>query len=139
MSASTLRIVVAVVLTAHGIGHALAILPVFGVKLSDKHSPSSWILTGLLGGTLASRFGFLIWISALMGFVGAGLGLLGWLVPTDWWQPLAIGAAITSLLGLFIFWNAFPFFFPNKVGVVAVDVATIFSSGWLERFPGGMG
>jgi hypothetical protein len=139
MSVSTLHIVFAIVLIAHGIGHALGLMAVFGIRLSKTHSPGSWLLTGLLGETVSRIIGFLIWTLALVGFLGAGMGLLGWLVPTDWWQPLAVGAAILSLMGLFLFWNGFPFFFPNKVGVFVVDVATILSPHWLGWPPDNLG
>jgi hypothetical protein len=123
MSDTTWRIIIAVILMAHGLGHVLGTLAAVGVKLSPTHSPDSWLFTRLLGDTGARTIGFVIWLLALVGFVGAGLGLLGWLVPAASVPALAIGASVISLAGLALFWNAFPFFFPNKVGVIVVDVA----------------
>lgn len=131
MSDTTWRIIIAVILIAHGLGHVLGILAALGVKLSPTHSPDSWLFTRLLGDTGARIIGFVIWLLALVGFVGAGLGLLGWLVPAASVPALAIGASVISLAGLALFWNAFPFFFPNKVGVIVVDVAVLVYLIWI--------
>lgn len=124
MSISTLRIVIAVILLVHGIGHYMGLLSAVGVKLSSTSSANSWLFTGLLGDTPARIIGFVIYLLAFFGFIAAGLGLLGWLIPRGWWQPLAIGSAIISLFGLIFFWNAFAFFF-NKFGAVAVNIAVL--------------
>jgi hypothetical protein len=119
------QIVVAIVLILHGLGHALGMMAASGVTLSQTHAPHSWLLSKLLGDTATRAIGFVVWLLALIGFVGAGLGLLGLIVPATWWQPLAVGAAIISLFGLALFWNALPFFFPNKVGVIIVDAVVL--------------
>ena len=41
MPTSTLRILIAVVLMAHGIGHSLGVLPPLGVHLTETHSARS--------------------------------------------------------------------------------------------------
>jgi hypothetical protein len=135
MSTAAIRIITGIVLMGHGIGHAMGILAVLGVKLSETHSPDSWLLTDLFGNSLTNIIGLLTWLLALLGFVGAGLGLAGWLVPHNWWQTLALSAAIISLVGLFFFWNAFPFLFPNKVGVICVDIAALICVLWLHWPP----
>jgi hypothetical protein len=132
MSTSTLRVVLAVVLIAHGLGHALGMLSTAGLKLSDTHAPNSWLFTPLLGGTPARVVGFVFWLAALLTFVGAGLALAGWAVPRPWWHSLAIAASVTSLAALVLYWHGLPFFFPNKVGVVAVDLAVLYSRLWLH-------
>ena len=125
-----LRIVIAIILILHGVGHILAIFPIVGKKLSPTHSSNSWLLTKLIGNTGTYVVAFIIWPLALIGFVAGGFGLLGWFVPQAWWPSLTVGAAIISLLGLGLFWNAFPFFFPNKVGVIVVDVLALLSFLW---------
>jgi len=132
MSESLLRVVVAVVLILHGVGHLLAIFPIVGKKLSQTHSADSWLFTRLLGDTGARIIGVVIWLIACIGFIGAGLGLLGWLVPSELWPALATWASIFSLLGLGLFWNAFPFLFPNKLGVIIIDVAVLVYLLWLR-------
>ena len=131
MSDSIWRIIIAIVLIAHGLGHGLGMLAAAGVKLSPTHSPDSWLFTRLLGDTGARIIGFVIWLLALVGFVGAGLGLLGWLVPVASVPSLALGASVISLASLALFWNALPFFFPNKVGVIVVDVAVLVYLLWI--------
>ena len=53
MSDSIWRIIIAIVLIAHGLGHGLGMLAAAGVKLSPTHSPDSWLFTRLLGDTEA--------------------------------------------------------------------------------------
>ena len=132
MSSTLLTFVAAIVLIAHGIGHALGLMPIFGIRLSANHSTESWALTGPLGDTAARVIAVGLWLFATVGFVCAGLGLLGWIVAQEWWRPLAIGASIASLVGLALYLNAFPFTFPNKIGVIAVDVAVLVSLLWLH-------
>jgi hypothetical protein len=64
-------------------------------------------------------------LAALVGFLAAALGLMGWLVPHDSWRTLAIVSAVISLIALALFWNAFVSFIPNKLGAIAVDIATL--------------
>ena len=57
--------------------------------------------------------------------IGAALGLIGWLVPHQWWRTLAIVSAAISLVTVVIYWNALMLFFPHKVGALGVDIATL--------------
>jgi len=125
MSDSIWYIVVAIILIIHGLGHGLGMLAAAGITLSPTHSPDSWLFTRLLGDTGARVIGFAIWSVALVCFVGAGLGLLGWLVPQEAWPSWAIVASVISLISLALFWNGLPFFFPNKAGVIVVDLAVL--------------
>ena len=132
MSTATMRTIIAITMIFQGIGHFMGLMPILGIKLSDSHSGKSWLLTGSLGEKLSHVVGFFVWSAALLCFVLAGLSLLGWLVPQDWWQLLVKIAAIISLVGLAFFWNAFPFFFPNKLGVITVDCALLISLFFLK-------
>ena len=133
MSPSILRILISVLLVAHGIGHGLGILPLFGVTLTPTHSPNSWLLTPLLGAKISGIVESILFLGALLGFVGSGLALLGWLMPPSQWQPLAIGASIVSLIGLFLFPHALPTMF-NTVSAIIVDIAVLAARLWL-RWP----
>ena len=124
MAVSTLLIVIAVVLIAHGIGHYMGVLSAFGVRLSPKSSSQSWLFTNLLGEKISRIISFIIWILALLGFIGAGLSLLGWILPQNIWEPLGIISAILFLAGLMLFWNAFAFIF-NKIGALGVNIAVL--------------
>lgn len=125
MSDSLWGVIIAVILIAHGLGHGLGMLAAVGVKLSPTHASYSWLFTRLLGDTGARVIGFVIWLLALVGFVGAGLGLLGWVVPPESWPEWAMAASAISLGCLAFFWDGLPFFFPNKIGVIVVDVAVL--------------
>lgn len=135
MSAATLRIFFGLALMLHGIGHALAVLPLADVRLSDDHSFRSWILDPLVGPGAARGAGIVFWTVPLAAFIAAGLGLMGWLLPQESWGSWAVLAATVSLVALVAFWNGLPFFFPNKVGVLVVDLCVLASVLWL-RWPG---
>lgn len=133
MSNDTLRIVIALVLIVHGIGHSLGWFPAFGWAKAEHWSEQSWLLSNILGPSATRWIGITIWLVALVGFLAAGLGLFGILVPATWWRTLAVVSAIVSLVGLALFWNAFPGLL-NKVGAIGVDVAALVALLW-ARWP----
>lgn len=125
MTVSTFGIIVAVVLFAHGIGHTMALIPILGLGGTETWNARSWLLTGLLGDTFSRVIGFILFTAALIGFIGAALAVMDWLVPHDWWQTLAIVSAVISLVAVVLFWNAFVMLFPNKIGAIAVNAAVL--------------
>jgi hypothetical protein len=125
MSTTTLRILTGLVLIVHGIGHAMAFFPALNIFSSDKWHYRSWMLSGVLGDTVSRLLVIVLFGIGLIGFIAAGLGFFGWLVPHSAWQTLAIGSAVISLVSLVIFWNAFATLIPNKVGAIAVNIATL--------------
>lgn len=125
MSGTTLRIIIALVLFVHGIGHVMGILPILGLSNIETWNARSWLLTGLLGDTITRIIGFILFSAAMIGFVGATLGLMDWLVPHEWWRTLTTVSAVISLVAIALFWNAFVAFFPNKIGAIAVDAAVL--------------
>jgi hypothetical protein len=46
------------------------------------------------------------------------------------WRTLAIWSSVISLVAIALFWNAFVALFPNKIGAIAVDVATLVALLW---------
>ena len=132
MSPSTIRIIVAIVFILHGLGHVLVFLAGFGVKLSENHSLNSWLFSNLLG-EKASRFlGMGIALISLFGFILAGLSILDIALPQNYWQTLVLYAAIISMAGLIFYWYSFPFFIPNKAGIILVNCITIISILWIH-------
>lgn len=125
MSSDTLRLIVAGVLLVHGIGHILGVLAALGFSTMEKWSSQSWLLTGLLGETVSRVICFIMFLIAMVGFIVAALAVMGWLFPHEWWRPLSAISAVLSLLGLALFWNAFPALVPNKIGAIAVDIALL--------------
>jgi hypothetical protein len=125
MSNTTLRILIALVFFVHGVGHFMGIMPALQLVSVKGWNSHSWLLTPLLGDTAARVISILLFLAALVGFLTATLGLLGWLVPHDSWRTLAVASAVISLVAIALFWNAFVAFFPNKLGAIAVNVATL--------------
>ena len=136
MSPLALRILIAVVLIAHGLGHALGMMPSAGLEITRFHSSKSWLLTGILGIKVSRVIEFTIFLAALLAFVGRGLGLLGWEATQGTWQQLSVIAAIISLVGLVLFFRAFPTLFPNVAGALAVDIGVLVCILWLKWPPG---
>lgn len=132
MSATTLRIIIGLVLIVHGIGHAMAFFPVMNLFSTEKWHHRSWLLTDLVGDSASRVISVVLFGSALIGFIAAALGLFGWLVPHDLWRTLAIVSAVISLVALALFWNSFASLFPNKIGAIAVNLAVLVCLFWLN-------
>lgn len=127
------KVIIAVVLIAHGIGHSMGPLAMFKVAtVNPAWHGDSWILTGVGGNGLTQVVGVVLWSVALVGFVAAGAVVLGWL-PESWWVPLAVGSALASMAGLILFPVAFPLF--STVGALVVDVAVLVAVLWLDWVP----
>lgn len=65
----------------------------------------------------------------------AGLSLFK-VMNIEKWSGYAVLAAWLSLAGLAMFWNAFPFLFPNKVGIICVDLfvlLSVYKTNWIEN------
>ena len=127
MSASTIRLITGLVLIVHGIGHVMALLPALNITSTKTWHYRSWLLGGMLGDTISRLLVILLFGAAMLGFIAAGLGLFGWLVPHSAWQNLAIISAVISLVALALFWNAFVALFPNKIGSIVVNIATLWA------------
>lgn len=93
-----LRIVLAIVVGAHGIGHILFLMPLIS-STTWGQSAQSWLLGD---GGLAKIAGSLIWLVSLVGFLAAAFGIFS---ETDWWQMAAIVSAAVSTVGLVLFWS----------------------------------
>ncbi|MDX1416678.1 MAG: hypothetical protein R3293_20930 [Candidatus Promineifilaceae bacterium] len=127
MSASTLRLITALVLIVHGIGHSLAFFPALNISSTENWHYRSWLLTASLGDTASRVVVIILFAIPFFGFIAAGLGIFGFLVPYDWWQTLAIVSAVVGLIALALFWHAFPAFFPNKLGAIIVDLLVLWA------------
>jgi hypothetical protein len=125
MSASTVRTITGLVLVIHGIGHSMALFPALNISSNETWHHRSWLLSGLMGDTASRVIIVILFGVAIIGFIAAGLGVFGWLVPHDSWRALALISAVLGLVALGIFWNAFASLFPNKIGAVAVNLALL--------------
>jgi hypothetical protein len=127
MSTSTIRIITGIVLIVHGIGHAMAFFPALNIFSTEKWHYRSWLMSSFLGDTVSRVLVMILFGAAFIGFIAAGLGLFGLLVPHSAWQTLAIISAVISLVALGLFWNSFASLFPNKIGAIAVNIATLWA------------
>jgi hypothetical protein len=127
-----LRIVIGLVLLAHGIGHSMGLLGMFKVAtVNPAWSGDSWLLSGT-GPTLSHAVGLVIWTVSMVGFAALAGIVFGWL-PDTWWQPLAVVSSIASLAGVLFFPVAFPTF--STIGAVAVDVVVLAATLWYHWTP----
>jgi hypothetical protein len=131
------KIMIALVLLAHGIGHSMGLLQLFKVAtVNPQWHGDSWILTGPAGTTMTQLVGGLLWTAAIVGFAALAATVVGWL-PASWFSQLAVGSAVVSLAGLLLFPIAFPTF--STLGALAVDVAVLVAAIWYQWVPADAG
>ena len=65
-------------------------------------SGGSWLLSSTIGDGGAHATGAIVWAVATVLFVAAGTGLL---LAMEWWRPIAVVAAVVSLVGILVFWD----------------------------------
>jgi (2Fe-2S) ferredoxin len=93
-----------------------------GVKMED--------LPEILNRTLAVyRIGGLLWLVGGIALVAAGLGVLGFIIPADWWRSLAIAGAAISLFMLAVY------FHPITIIGTASSLAVLVALLWLHWPP----
>jgi hypothetical protein len=127
------KLIVALVLIAHGIGHSLGLLGVFRIAtVNPAFHGDSWLLTGAVGPTLAQAVGCALWGAAIVLFAVVAGVVIGWL-PAGWWAPAAVTASIVSLLGIALFPTAFPT--TSTIGAIAVDVVLLAAVLWMHWAP----
>lgn len=125
------RWVVAVVLLAHGLGHVLGLLPLFGVSANGPWHNRSWMLAKGSGEAVGRWLAPVVWLVAVAAFVVVGLGVLGLGVHGASWRAVAVVAAMVSAVAVVVFWNGFPTIV-NKAGALAVDAALLW---WVLLVP----
>jgi hypothetical protein len=128
-----LKVIIALVLLAHGIGHSMGLLQVFKVATVNPHwQGDSWLLGGGAGTTASQFVGVALWSVAILGFAALAAVVMGWL-PEDWFGTLAIGSSLVSLAGLLLFPVAFPLM--STVGALAVNLAVLAAVLWYQWVP----
>lgn len=120
MTDLAIKVVVAGVLAAHGVGHAIGWMPAVGMGRIAGASGDSWILSGLAGDQAARIAAAAVFLIPTAGFVMAAAGLM---LGQPWWRPVAAGSAAVSLVAIGLFPHALPT--GPLAGAVAVDVATL--------------
>jgi hypothetical protein len=144
MSASTLRLLLALFLIFHGLVHySLTTVPL--PETGKVHTPfwPSWWRDAVDPAWLASRIGlpngvvrtlgWLLWAAVVVVFALAGLGMMGIPVLNSAWQMMAVFGALISLVLLALYWH------PWLVMGVAINLAVL-ASVWQQwptvLFPG---
>ena len=120
MSPKTLRIIIAIFLFVHAIGHIQGIIASLGVIKLENWSVRSWLFDGMLGEKGSRTLAIILFTVCVLGFLATAFSFIGIGIPHESWRTLAIVFAVPSALALVAYWNAFAMFF-NKVGAIGVN------------------
>jgi hypothetical protein len=128
-----LKILIALVLFAHGVGHIIGPLQVSRAAVTNPSwDGQSWLLSSVTGTSLAQAVGVVLWLAAMIGFIALAAIVMGWL-PQTWWVPLAIVSSVVSLAAIALFPSAFPT--TSTIGAVVVDAAVLIAVLWFHWVP----
>jgi cytochrome c biogenesis protein CcdA len=115
---SVWRWLVIVILLAHGIGHIIGLLESW-TSIPAGFTNQPWILsdTVTIESAVGRVFG-LLWLAAMIAFLGAGIGLF---THQEWWRIMTVGAAVISLVAILPWWNTVT---PEaRLGAIGIDLA----------------
>lgn len=128
MDGTLVKLVIAGMLAAHGIGHALGWMPAAGIARFEGTSSVSWLVGPVAGDGGTRAAAVVLFGVPTIGFVVAAIGLL---LGQPWWRPLSVASASVSLLGTAIFPGAFPT--GSTIGSVAANLVVLYAmvvAGW---------
>jgi hypothetical protein len=124
-----LKYLVAFVLIMHGLAHVTGFLG-FWTSGLRAFGDQAWLFSKNITARSAvgKTFG-LLWLVALVGLVGAGLGLL---FDQAWWPSLAVAAAVVSLVAILPWVRVIP---PGAWAGALLDLLIIVAllSPWADR------
>jgi hypothetical protein len=115
-----LRLVLAVVVLAHGLGHVLFLGP--SLRLVDwaGQTSHSWLLTAAVGDGVARGVAAVTWLATMALFTA---GAAGYLADAAWWRPVTVAAAVVSITGIVVFWDGIA---PSSaIPAIAFDVVLL--------------
>ncbi len=121
MDAMIVKVVVAGVLGAHGVGHVMGWMPALGLARFEGVSSVSWLLSSTAGDSAARVVAIGLFAVPTVGFIAAAAGLL---LGQPWWRSVAVASAATSLAASALYPQALPF--GSTVGSVAVNVVVLY-------------
>jgi hypothetical protein len=128
-----LKVVIALVLAAHGIGHVLGILQVLRVgNVDPAWDGRSWIIGSIVSPGVSEAIGVVLWTVAMAGFLALAGVVMGWM-PSEWWPTLAVVASAASIAGIVLFPDAFPTF--STIGALIVDIVVLVVVLWSHWSP----
>jgi hypothetical protein len=115
-----LRMVLAAVVFAHGVGHVLFLGPALRVVDWADQSSRSWLLGATLGDGVTRAIASVVWAAAIVLFVA---GVAGYLTDAAWWRTATIVASVVSLVGIVLFWDGLAM--PSAVFALIVDLGIL--------------
>ena len=138
-----MKLLISVLLILHGLIVAGQSAGSFGSTIPNElQNPSfvswwpinmgrSWLfaLLGVDRTLIVYRIGGLLWLAGGIALVAAGLGIFGFIVPSDWWRTLAISGAAISLFMLAVY------FHPLMIVGTASSLAVLVALVWLRWSP----
>ena len=138
-----MKLLISVLLILHGLIVAAQSSGSFGSTIPNElQNPSfvswwpinmgrSWLLSwlGLERTLFVYRIVGLLWLAGGIALVAAGLGVLGFIVPSEWWRSLAIGGAAISLFMLAVY------FHPITIIGTASSLAVLIALLWVKWPP----
>lgn len=113
------KLIVAAVLVAHGLGHVMAPQSAFAPPGAFSQG-SSGFLPDMTIASPGGRLLSLLWLVPLAGFL---IGTYGLWTGQPWWQPVLAVSAIVSIIAVLPWWNVMPTF--SYLGALAVDVLVL--------------
>ena len=114
-----LKVLLGLLLVVHGLIHLVYFAPANDPKF-PMTAGKSWLVTSRgLPIEAVRRLVAVLAVTAAVAFCLLALSYFGLLVPTNWFTPLAVVAALASLLLIAVTWNV-----QFMVGV-AIDVAVL--------------
>ena len=118
-----LRIVVAIILFGHGIGHVVGFLGSWTKLRLFSEFPfneSPWVFSEniFIQSAVGKVFG-IFWLISMGAFSAAAIGLV---TNQSWWNTIAIIASVLSLLAVIPWWNTFTPGIMSKKSAVLVDI-----------------
>ena len=121
-----LRIIFAIILFGHGIGHVVGFLGTWTNWQLFPEPPfndSPWILPGdvFIQSAVGKVFG-IFWLISTGAFFAAAIGLV---LKQSWWATVAVIASLLSLLAVIPWWNSFTPGIMSKKSAVLVDIIII--------------
>ena len=128
-----LKILLAIFLIAHGLVHSgLAVAP----NPADPNAKAgaffttverSWLLSQMgLSGTAVRWIGICLVVLSTLGFIFAGLGILGLVGLSEIWRTVAMISAGLSMLLLILFWHPW-----LPIGVL-INIGTLIALLWAK-------
>jgi hypothetical protein len=142
LSPTLLRIGITVALGLHAVAHANALTALVRQALGNvPQVPARLWALPMLDPSTAAAIALPLWLVATAAFALAALSFWGLSVPTPGWRQLAVAGAVTSVLGVALFFGTWPgapdtFYSLLDIGVaVAMNLVIFGTLLWLHWPP----